>query len=720
MNFLKMRTKKRLLVLFFIFMAINIVLASRLFYLQIFPDERVLSGQLDQLMGQIPIVAPRGEIYDRNMVLLVKDATSYRIYAHPNDIEDYEATARVLSEKLGLDYESTLKKISNKSSALELMKTKVDADLANEIREETGLGISVEEDQKRYYTNGNFMSNVLGFTGYDHQGLFGIEEAYDDILSGTNGVLIYEKDANGNKIVSGSEIRKEAEAGNSILLTMDGIIQHFAETEVAAVLKETNARRALAIVSDINTGEILAMVVKPDYDLNDPWTVSQEFIDSYGDYLYKKDESGNSVRMSEGEMQMVMWGNPAINFNYEPGSTFKLITTSATLEEGVMNMQTSFYCPGYIVVDGVRIRCTATHGSQELHTAVANSCNPALVQIVQALGRDSFYEYAYNFGLGETTGIALSGEEGGIVPPNDENMYNIDFATKAFGQGISVTPIQLTMALNAVSNGGYLYTPHVVKEVIDSETGENVHTYEPELLRQVISSETSDKMLSIMREMVQESSLEGLSNGLEIAGKTGTSQKVIDGKYSDTVHIASFYGVAPYDDPQVSVLVLVDEPEGAYYGSQVAAPAGIAILQKVINYYDLHSTANASVSKVVPDLRGEDIDNAVNALQTLGLTYHIEGDSTGIVTKQSPVNIEYKDASSLTINLTVSAVAGEGGQVVVPDLTNMSVQKANEVLTNLGLKIKIKGGGIVKSQSPATGQLIDANTEVTVECEYAP
>ncbi len=283
MNFLKMRTKKRLLVLFFIFMAINIVLASRLFYLQIFPDERVLSGQLDQLMGQIPIVAPRGEIYDRNMVLLVKDATSYRIYAHPNDIEDYEATARVLSEKLGLDYESTLKKISNKSSALELMKTKVDADLANEIREETGLGISVEEDQKRYYTNGNFMSNVLGFTGYDHQGLFGIEEAYDDILSGTNGVLIYEKDANGNKIVSGSEIRKEAEAGNSILLTMDGIIQHFAETEVAAVLKETNARRALAIVSDINTGEILAMVVKPDYDLNDPWTVSQEFIDSYGD-----------------------------------------------------------------------------------------------------------------------------------------------------------------------------------------------------------------------------------------------------------------------------------------------------------------------------------------------------------------------------------------------------------------------------------------------------
>jgi stage V sporulation protein D (sporulation-specific penicillin-binding protein) len=723
MNFLKIRSRKRLLALYFIFAIVSIIFAVRLFFLQVFPDEKILEGQIDQLMGEIPITAPRGEIYDRNMVLLVKDATSYRVYARPNDIKDYEETAQVLSDTLDLDYDNTLKKISNTSVGIVLIKTKVDNDVAISIRDQLKSGITIEEDQKRYYTNGNFLSNVLGFTGYDHQGLFGIEAAFDDVLSGEDGVLVYEKDANGNKINSGTEIRKEAVAGDSIVLTIDSIIQHYVETEISNVLSETNAKKVIAIVSDVNTGEVLAMATNPDYDLNDPTEISDKFLASYGEDLYKTNEDGKKVKMSNSEIQMVMWSNPAVSFNYEPGSTFKLITTSATLEEGVMDMNTSLYCPGYVMVDGVKINCyiyPRAHGSNPLHTAVAKSCNPSLVKMIMTLGRDKFYEYVYNFGFGDTTGIALTGEESGIVPVNDDNMTNVDFATKSFGQGISVTPLQLVMALNAATNGGYLYKPLIAKEIIDTETGDDIYTYDSEVVRQVISNETSGNIRSIMKEMIDlSSSLTRLTKGYKIAGKTGTAQKAVNGKYAAGTYVASFYGVVPYDNPIISVLVLVDEPEGAVYGSQVAAPPGIEILKKVMNYYDyIYTDKNAEESKIIPDFRGENIDDAIEVLNTLGVKYTLKGDSKGIVTSQDPVNIEYKNASSVNVTLTVSETTSKAGKVKVPDLTNMSVQKANDILYDLGLKINIEGGGIVQSQSPEAGTSVETGSVVKVVCEY--
>lgn len=723
MNFLKIRSRKRLLALYFIFAVVSIIFALRLFFLQVFPDEKILEGQIDQLMGEIPITAPRGEIYDRNMVLLVKDATSYRVYARPNDIDDYETTAKVLSDTLDLDYSNILKKISNTSVGIVLIKTQVDNDIAVSIRDQLKNGITIEEDQKRYYTNGNFLSNVLGFTGYDHQGLFGIEAAFDDVLSGEDGVLVYEKDANGNKINSGTEIRKEAVAGDSVVLTIDSIIQHYVETEIANVLDETNAKKVIAIVTDVDTGEVLAMATKPDYDLNNPTEISDEFITSYGDDLYTTDENGKKVKMTNSEIQMIMWSNPAVSFNYEPGSTFKLITTSATLEEGVMDMNTNLYCPGYVMVDGVKINCyiyPRSHGTQPLHTAVAKSCNPSLVKMVMALGRDKFYEYVYNFGFGDTTGIALTGEESGIVPVNDDSMTNVDFATKSFGQGISVTPIQLVMGLNATTNGGYLLKPLIAKEIVDTETGEDIYTYESEVVRQVISKETSDDILSIMKEMIdQSSSLTRLTKGYKIAGKTGTAQKVVNGSYAAGVYVASFYGVVPYDDPKISVLILVDEPEGAVFGSQVAAPPGIKILKKVMNYYDyIYTDEDAAETKIVPDFRGENIEDVLEVIKTLGVKYTLKGDSKGIVTSQDPVNIEYEKASSVNVTLTVSETTSKEGKVKVPDLKNMSVQKANDILTDLGLKITIEGGGIVQSQSPKAGTSVEKGSEVKVVCKY--
>jgi stage V sporulation protein D (sporulation-specific penicillin-binding protein) len=283
-----------------------------------------------------------------------------------------------------------------------------------------------------------------------------------------------------------------------------------------------------------------------------------------------------------------------------------------------------------------------------------------------------------------------------------------------------VTPIQLVMGLNATTNGGYLLKPLIAKEIVDTETGEDIYTYESEVVRQVISKETSDDILSIMKEMIdQSSSLTKLTKGYKIAGKTGTAQKVVNGSYAAGVYVASFYGVVPYDDPKISVLILVDEPEGAVFGSQVAAPPGIKILKKVMNYYDyIYTDEDAAETKIVPDFRGENIEDVLEVLKTLGVKYTLKGDSKGIVTSQDPVNIEYEKASSVNVTLTVSETTSKEGKVKVPDLTNMSVQKANDILADLGLKITIEGGGIVQSQSPKAGTSVEAGSEVKVVCKY--
>lgn len=724
MDFYTLRSRKRLLALLVAFAIVSIVYAARLFYLQVFPDSKISASQINQLMGEIPITAPRGEIYDRNKVLLVKDAASYRIYARPKDISDYEATAKILASALVLDYNKLLAGISNTDNNLVLIKTKVDNDIAKSIKEQIPKGITIEEDKKRYYTNGNFMSNVLGFTGIDHQGLFGVEAAFNDTLKGKDGLLVYEKDANGNKINSGVEIRREAKAGDNVVLSMDSVIQHYAETETQAALERTKAKKVITIVTDIKTGEVLAMVTKPDYDLNNPSVISEAYLTAIADEVNKTDSSGTQVRKSDDELRMAMWANPAVSFIYEPGSTFKLITTSAVLEEGTMNMETPLRCPGYYVIDGVRVQCyiyPGAHGTNPLHSAVAKSCNPSLAQMILALGRDKFYKYAYNFGMGDATGTKLSGEEKGIVPPNNQNLGDLDFSTKSFGQGISTTPIQLVMGLNAIANGGKLMKPMIAKEIISGDTGEVIKTYEPEVLRQVISKETATNVLSIMREMITTTpGLLRLAGDVQIAGKTGTAEKAGPGGYQKGKYVASFYGVAPYEDPKIAVYVLVDEPEGARFGGQVAAPPAIAILKKTVNYANYkYSDGGTTPAQIVPDFRGEDIDSVVEALKTLGMKYKIQGDSKGIVTVQSPVNVEYTKAGSVTVTLTVSATSAANGKIIMPDLNGLGVQRANEILTKLGLKVTIKGGGIVRSQAPEAGVVVDAGTEVEIVCEYA-
>ncbi|MFZ7120412.1 MAG: penicillin-binding transpeptidase domain-containing protein [Eubacteriaceae bacterium] len=715
MSIYHLRRKKRLVFAFFIFFIVFIVIAIRLTYIQAFDSIDLTDDQIEQLMGEIPLTATRGDIYDRNMNILAKDASASRIYARPNDIDDPEDVADYLSQVLELDRETVYNKIIDESHSLILIKRKVDNDIAFEIRDMDFKGIEISEDKKRYYTNGNFASYVLGFTGTDHQGLYGIESIYDDVLSGEDGVLIYEKDGKSQKVPSGYQVRIQPTSGDNVVLTIDSIIQHFMESTVEETVKNLDAKRVIAIAMDPNTGEILGMTSKPDYNLNDPRTISEEINEKL------------SVEMEDknlGEKQLIMWENPAVSFNYEPGSTFKVITASTALEEGIVTAETPYYDKGYIEVAGTKLKChlyPRSHGAVTFAEGVQHSCNPVLVETILKIDPDIFYKYVYNFGFGDKTGVQLDGEQYGIVPPN-EDINIVDYATKSFGQGISVTPIQLLTALSSVVNNGKYMQPNIVKYILAQDSSEIIKEYQPQELRQVISADTASILKEIMSKVVSESTaLKELAGDYSIGGKTGTAQKIIDHAYAQGVYVTSFFGFAPVDDPQIAILLIIDEPKGyALTGSNTAAPAAIDIIKNVLKYWDVPEEDNESFgeSSLVPDLRNQEITLAKEVLEYLGLEYEINGDNEeGYVVDQIPMPGELIDKDTV-ISLTVSDEINESEEntVIVPNVTDMTVQQANETLTRIGLKLTITGsGGVSQQQSPLSGETVEKGSEVIVE-----
>lgn len=760
-----------------------------LFNLQIIDASNQYARQIDQLVEEVPIKASRGNIYDRNMNVLVQDSSATAVnviplevedenkliesltsklglnkdevsekinrleddsvevkqrvkqeeadqimqqiteglvydaktlYAVPSEIKDADQAAQVISSTLSMDYNEVYETLTRKESNTVLIKGKIDNTLANEIKDEQAIkdsegeitsynGLELVEDKRRYYTNGEFASYVLGFTGQDHNGLSGVEASCDDKLSGEDGILYLQKDAKGNQIASQSKVIKEPEQGEDVVLTIDSYIQVLAERGLKSAVEEWKAKSGTAIVMDTKTGEILAMATEPDYDLNDPYTISQ---------TYKEKHAKDLEGKTEEEQLEEMWKNPAVAFNYEPGSTFKAITAAAALEEGVVSPDTTVVCNGSINVNGTQINCTGNHGTQTVSEAIANSCNPGLVQIIQKLDPKLFYQYVYNFGFGEKTGIELTGEEAGIINrifDEDDDVNMVDYATFSFGQGLATTPIQLLAALNAVVNDGYYMNPTIIK---DDNTQQEYIDGTLSSPKQLISEGTSEEMRNIMKNVVEEdSTLKNLAGDYNIGGKTGTGQKFVDGQYSESIYVTSFFCYAPVDDPKYTILFVLDEPDPSAFGGTSAAPTAISLMKQTLDYMAGNDNVTASTTQgnvVVPDLVGQDKDTATKILDERGIQYKLNETGEGtVVTAQSIEPQSIYDGTEIELTIGKSNDA-DNNQVTVPDLKGMSIQSVNELITGLGLNLKVEGSGFATSQTPAAGTKVEKGTEVSV------
>lgn len=553
--------RRRLLAAGLICAVMFICLIIRLAYVQLVIGPEIAAKAEDSWRRNVPFTAKRGEIVDRNGIALAYNISTPTVWAIPAQIQDAEGTARKLAEVLGMTEEKVYQILTKRSSIERLQPggRKITLDKAREVQQLGLAGIIVGEDNDRYYPFDNLASHVLGFTGIDNQGLAGIELKYDEYLSGIQGSIAYLADAAGRQLPNSSEQYIPPKDGLTLQLTLDKHIQAFMEREFDQAMLQHQPKSIIGIAMDPNTGEILAMASRPDYE---PANYQQ-----YPSEVYNR--------------------NLPIWMTYEPGSTFKIITLAAALEEGKIDLRhDSFFDPGWIEVSGAHLRCwkRGGHGSQTFLEVVQNSCNPGFVVLGQMLGKEVLFDYIKKFGFGTKTGIDLLGEENGILF-NLERVGPVELATTSFGQGVSVTPIQQVAAVAAAVNGGKLYKPYVAKAWIDPKSGEVIEEREPELVRQVISEETSKLVREALESVVAlGTGRNAFIDGYRVGGKTGTAQKVIDGVYSKDEHIVSFIAAAPADDPQVVIYVAVDDPQGIQFGGLVAAPIVRNIMEDTLVY----------------------------------------------------------------------------------------------------------------------------------------
>ncbi len=576
---LSFRGKKRLLLMLAVFVLSLIVLSIRVGYIMLFKAEEYQNMAYEQQTRDRLIAPKRGSILDRNgNGIAVTESVSAVSVIHAQ-IENEEETAKALSEILELDYEDVLEDVKE-NVALKRIKSKVDNETAAEIRELNLPGVMIDEDVERTYPYYTLAASVIGFVGKDNQGIIGLESKYEEYLKGEPGKIMTLTDSRGRR-VSDAEERVEPINGENLVTSIDVVIQQYAEQEIAAAVEAKNAKSGVIIVMNPQNGEIYAMANYPTFDLNEPFTINDEELAAMWDTFTAEEQN---------EYLNQMWRNKAINDTYEPGSTFKIVTASTGLEEGVITPESTFNCTGSMVVGGRTIKCwryPRTHGTQTFAEGVRNSCNPVFMAVAERIGADTFYDYMIKFGFAEKTGIYLNGEAVGILHKKDD-IGPVELATMSFGQTFQITPIQLLRAAAAVVNGGKLITPHFAIKTVD-DNGFTVNTFEWPEGEQVISEETS----ATMREILESVVAEGTGNkaqveGYRIGGKTATSQKLPrgSGKY-----IASFMAFAPADDPQVMALVLIDEPEGVYYGGTVAGPVMRDLLTNILPYLNIEKTA---------------------------------------------------------------------------------------------------------------------------------
>ena len=626
---IKINSKKRLVIIMVLACSLFLCLIFRIGYLQLVKGEWLSTKASEQQTREIPIEAKRGTIYDTNMKELAVSVTKYTVWCKPVEVDDAKKTSEKLSEILGEEYDDIYKKVNKKNMALVKVKRWIDDDTADKITELGLSGIWIAEDNQRYYPYGNFASYVLGHTSSDSTGVAGIELKYDSVLKGTAGKLIVSTDAAGKEIPQGTEQYYEPSTGNGLVLTIDEVIQHYCEKAAQKAYEENNATKVTIIAMDPKTGDIKAMVKKPDYDPNNP---TEAIYPEYEELLSECE--GNAEKTMEA--YSTMWRNTIISDTYEPGSTFKLITSAAGLEEGVVKQDDKFTCSGSVTVEGQKIKCWRSyrpHGSETFKQGVQNSCNPVFVEVGRRLGVSKMYDYIEAFGLNKKTGIDLPGEASSIMY-NEKDVGPVELATISFGQSISVTPIQLITSVCSIVNDGVRMQPRLVKAYTDNK-GNITKEVEPVQVKQVISKETSAQMREIMESVVTDGGGKiAYLPGYRLGGKTGTAQKVINGKYAEGHYVCSFVGMAPADDPQIVVLAIVDEPTGVMaFGSTTAGPIIKEVMNNTLKYLGVEpeyteeeKSENIKNKVEVPDVRGLTIEEATKVLEEANLEANIDND----------------------------------------------------------------------------------------------
>lgn len=624
---IKIMSKKRIVIVLVLCCILFFLLVTRTAYLQLIKGDWLSTKAIEQQTREVPIPAKRGTIYDKNMKELAVSITKYTVWCKPVEVEDKELAIKKLSEILEKDEKEISELVNKKNMALVKIERWIEDEKATKIREAKIPGIWVAEDNKRYYPYGNFAPYVLGHTSNDSQGIAGVEMVYNNKLQGEDGKLIISTDASGREIPQGMEKYFEPKQGNGVILTIDEVIQHYTEKAVQKAYELNNAKRVTVVALDPKTGDVLSMASKPDYDPNTP----RDAI-----YPYFEEELAKYSDNDKLKGYYQMWRNPAVSDTYEPGSTFKLVTSVAGLEENVIKDTDRFTCTGSVTIGGRRIKCWRhynPHGEQTFAQGVQNSCNPVFIEVGNRLGVSKLYDYIEGFGFMEKTGLDLPGEAKGILY-NEKNVGPVELATISFGQSISVTPMQLIRAISAISNDGKLMQPRVVKGFTDDK-GNVIEEIEPVMTRQVISEETSDEMMEIAESVVREGSGQAAYiPGYKIGGKTGTAQKVIDGKYAQGKYICSFIGIAPTDDPQIVVLAIVDEPTGVMaFGSTTAGPIVKEIMQDSLKYLGIEEKYTEEEKEefekqqvVVPDVRNLNIGDASKILEEAGLKANLDTD----------------------------------------------------------------------------------------------
>jgi len=585
--------RRKILLIFIGCMLALLALVGRLAYLMI-----ARSGYYVELADELhererSIKATRGRILDRNGTILADNRTVCTVSVIHSQITDAERVVEVLSEELGLS-EETVRARVEKNSSMERVKSNVDKEIGDAIRSYGLDGVKVDEDYRRSYPFGSMASKVLGFTGSDNQGIIGLEVQYEDVLSGTPGMILTLTDARGIEIEDEAEMRVEPVAGDDLVISLDYNIQQYVEQAAYRVLEEKQADSVSIIVMDPRNGEILAMTNVPEFDLNDPYTLTELYLElNDGEKAAQEansaDESAvaavDADPLSDEELQDAlnqMWRNGCINDTYEPGSTFKIITAAAGLEEGVVTLNDTFYCPGYKLVDDRRIRChkTAGHGSETFLEAAQNSCNPVFIEVGLRLGVANYFKYFNQFGLNEKTGIDLPGEAATIMH-REENVGQVELATISFGQSFQITPIQLITTASSIINGGTRITPHFGVSVKD-EDGTLLEVFQYAEDERILSEETSKTMRYLLEQVVDGGSgKNAYIEGYRIGGKTATSETLPRGQGR---YISSFIGFAPADDPQVICLCVINNPQGTYYGGTIAAPVVKDIFENILPY----------------------------------------------------------------------------------------------------------------------------------------
>ncbi|MBC5779886.1 peptidoglycan D,D-transpeptidase FtsI family protein [Blautia difficilis] len=554
-------------------------LIGRLAYLMCFCSERYYGRAEELHERERDIKAARGLILDARGKVLASNRTVCTVSVIHSQIRDPEKIIRILTEKLGMKEEDVRKRVE-KISSIERIKTNVDKSTGDAIRECRLDGVKVDEDYKRYYPYGSLASRVLGFTGGDNQGIIGLEVKYDEILKGKPGKILTTTDARGIELDSLGERRREPEEGKSLWLSLDINIQKYAQQEALKVMEEKQAERVSILIMNPQNGEIYACVNVPEFDLNDPFT------------LNTPRDTAEMTEEQKQERLNQMWRNPCLNDTYEPGSTFKIITMAAGLEEGVVSVDDRFYCPGYILVKDRRIHCAKRtgHGSQNFVEGAQNSCNPVFIQVGLRLGVDRYYRYFRKFGLLTKTGVDLPGEAGTIMH-QEKNMGEVELATVSFGQSFQITPIQLAVTVSSLINGGRRVTPHFGTAVSDREQTKAEELVYP-VKEGIVSSETSGQIREILEKVVSLGSGKNAGiQGYHIGGKTATSQTL---PRSSCRYISSFLGFAPAENPQVLGLCIIHDPKGVYYGGTVAAPVIRSIFENILPYLGIEKTGENS------------------------------------------------------------------------------------------------------------------------------